>query len=227
MPAFNESYLQALARQDSRAENDLISTFSRAIKVKLRTHLRSPQAVEDAYQETLLRVFTYFRVGKTLRTPASLPAFIHSVSGNVALEMVRARRKDSCSCDEIPEPVDAKADPERQTIASERRQTVQRLFRELSQKDQQLLRKICFEEEDRDEVCREFRVTRDYLRLLLHRARIRFKAIIQSEVEGCPPKGKGTSVAASSRLQYPTSGSRDSAGNSSSRALPFRRAYAG
>lgn len=226
MQAFNESYLQALACQDSRAENDLISTFSRAIKIKLRMHLRSPQAVEDAYQETLLRVFVYFRVGKTLRTPASLPAFIHSVSGNVALEMVRAHRKDGCSCDEIPEPVDAQADPEHQTIASERRQTVQRVLRELSEKDQQLLRKICLEEEDRDEVCREFRVTRDYLRLLLHRARVRFKAIIQSEAD-YPSKGRRTRPAVSSRLQYRTSGSRDSAGDSSSRALPFRRAYAG
>lgn len=204
MQALNETYLHALARQDPRAENDLIAAFSRPIKLKLRTHLRSPQEIEDACQETLLRVFTYFRLGKTLRNPASLPAFIHSVSANVALEMVRAHRKNGCSCDEIPEPIDSKADPERDAIASERRDTIQEVLRELSEKDQQLLRRICLEEEDRDQVCREFRVTRDYLRLLLHRARLRFKALLQHEVGSSSSGHRRGARPVSSRLQYPS-----------------------
>lgn len=150
MQSFNENYLQALQRQDPRIENDLVSAFSRAIKVKLRAHLRSPEAVEDAYQEALLRVFTYFRIGKTLRTAASLPAFIHSVSGNVALEMVRAHSRDVCNLKEAPELVDTKADPEDEAISLERQRTIRCLLCELCEKDQRLLRRVCLEEEDRD-----------------------------------------------------------------------------
>lgn len=225
MPAFDESYLQALACRDARTENDLVSVFSRAIKIKLRTHLRSPHAVDDAYQETMLRVFTYFRLGKTLRTPASLPAFIHSVSANVALEMVRAYRKDGCSCDEIPEPVDAKADPERDAISSECRETVQHILRELSYKDQELLRRICLDEEDRDEVCRELQVTRDYLRLLLHRARLRFKAVIQSETAKASFGRRRASAICRVHYNNEAGGSPDNADNSRDRALSFRRAF--
>ncbi|MBV8070084.1 MAG: hypothetical protein JO270_09285, partial [Acidobacteriaceae bacterium] len=86
MEAFNDTYLEALARRDPSTEENLITVFSRPIKNKLRTHLHSAQTIDDAYQETLLRIFSYFRQGKTLRNPACLPAFIHAVTANVALE---------------------------------------------------------------------------------------------------------------------------------------------
>jgi RNA polymerase sigma-70 factor (ECF subfamily) len=38
------------------------------------------------------------------------------------------------------------------------------------------LKAVFFDERDRDEVCREFGVDRDYLRVLLHRAKQEFKA---------------------------------------------------
>jgi RNA polymerase sigma-70 factor (ECF subfamily) len=83
-----------------------------------------------------------------------------------------------CSCQEPPELVDAKADPERETISIERGQMIRHVLRELCEKDQQLLRRACLEEEDRDQVCREFQVTRNYLRLLLYRARLRVKGLL-------------------------------------------------
>lgn len=229
MRAFDENYLQALAERDPRSEDELIAIFSRPIKTKLRTHLRSSQAVEDAYQETLLRIFSYFRLGKTLRTPASLPAFVHSVSVNVALEMVRANRHDNCSCDSVPEVADTRSDPEGDTIATERRETVRRVLGELSHLDQQLLRRVCLDEEDRDQICRELRVTRDYLRLLLYRARLRFKALIQKESSGNSSSPTATTSAPSpfSPLKYLSSGSRNRPGHSSRGALPLRRAFAG
>ncbi len=227
MRAFDEAYLHALAQRDPRTENELISAFSRPIKCKLRMHLRSPQAVEDAYQETLLRVFTYFRVGKTLRIPASLPAFIHAVSSNVALEMVRAGRRATCSCDDLPELVDARANPEHDTLTRECCDTVRRVLSELSNLDQELLRRVCLEEEDRDQICRDFRITRDYLRLLLHRARLRFKALVQGDSDRSK-SGPGKSVSLSRRpLEYLSSGSRNGVGDARRGTLPLRRAYAG
>src|ERR1700680_431460 len=83
---FDENYLHALKDGNKEAENHLIFHFSRSVKLKLQGRLRSPELVLDARQETFLRVLTYFRSGKTLEHPASLPGFVHTVCHHVALE---------------------------------------------------------------------------------------------------------------------------------------------
>jgi RNA polymerase sigma-70 factor (ECF subfamily) len=45
----------------------------------------------------------------------------------------------------------------------------------LPEKEKQLLQWLFFEECDKDEVCRRLNVDRNYLRVLLHRAKLRFK----------------------------------------------------
>lgn len=178
MQTIDQSYLSALARRDPKVEDHLIASFTRPLKLKLYMLLRSPQAAEDACQETLLRVFAYFHSGKTLRTPGSLPAFIRSVGCNVALEMLRVHARDNQLPGNMADFADPKTDPERDAITSERKRVVRRTLRELSVKDRDILRRVCLEEEERDEVCREYKVTRDYLRLLLHRARLRFRFLV-------------------------------------------------
>ena len=91
-PLFDENYLSALRDRDPDAENFLISHFSRPVQLKLRARLRSPELIQDACQETFLRVIRYFSSGKTLDNPASLPGFIHTVCHNVALELLRSQR---------------------------------------------------------------------------------------------------------------------------------------
>jgi RNA polymerase sigma-70 factor, ECF subfamily len=46
----------------------------------------------------------------------------------------------------------------------------------LKEKDRRLLSRVSINEENREEVCREFQVDRGYLRVLLHRARQRLKS---------------------------------------------------
>ena len=46
---------------------------------------------------------------------------------------------------------------------------------DLNARDRELLRAVFLEEQDKDEVCREFGVDRDYLRVLLHRAKGSFR----------------------------------------------------
>ena len=45
----------------------------------------------------------------------------------------------------------------------------------LPEKERDLIRWLFFEERDKDEICRELNVDRNYLRVLLHRAKARFK----------------------------------------------------
>jgi RNA polymerase sigma factor (sigma-70 family) len=178
---FDESYLAALRAQNTDVENHFISCFSTPIRIKLRARLRSPELVEDAFQETFLRIFSYFRSGKTLNNPASLPGFVHGMSHNIALEFLRAHTRQ----DQLPEhhqgPVDAALDPQRQVVTEERKAMVRRLLRDLPEKDGRLLQRVFLDEEDKDTVCREFHVDRGYLRMLLFRARQRFRIALRRE----------------------------------------------
>lgn len=186
---FDENYLQALTARNEDAENYLIAHFSRPVNLALRARLRSPELVQDAYQETFLRVLTYFRGGKTLENPASLPGFIHTICRNIALELLRAHTRQAQLPEDAVEPTDPALGPEGQMVTQERKQVVRTLLKELPEKDQELLRRVFLEEEDKDSLCAEFQIDRDYLRVLLHRARVRFKTtLLQSMSKKAAPK---------------------------------------
>jgi RNA polymerase sigma-70 factor (ECF subfamily) len=178
---FNESDLDALKDGDTDAQNRLVSSFSRPVLVKLRAFLRSPELVQDAFQETFLRVLTYFGSGKTLDRPGSLAAFIHSTCHNVALELLRAETRHDQIPENHPGPTAAGPDPEHELVTRERKDFVRNLLNDLSSRDRQLLKRVFLDDEDKDAVCRDFHVDRAYLRVLLYRARQNCRALVSRE----------------------------------------------
>src|SRR3954454_14688165 len=96
---FDESYLAALRAQNAEVENHLVACFATPVRIKLRSRLRSPDLVEDSFQETFLRVFSHFRAGKTLNSPSSLPGFVHGVCHNTALQLLRENTRQ----DQLPD----------------------------------------------------------------------------------------------------------------------------
>lgn len=176
---FDENYLRALEGRDEAAENQLINSLGPRIRTVLRSHLRSWDRTLDAYQETFLRVFTYLRSGKTLDSPSSLPGFVLAVSRNVAFEHLRSygRRQDQFP-EEMTDPADTAPGPEDQVVTEERKQIVRRMLGELNPRDRDLLC-LLLDDEDPAKLCRDFGVDRGYLRVLLHRARMRFKKALE------------------------------------------------
>jgi RNA polymerase sigma-70 factor, ECF subfamily len=182
---FDDQYLCALQNRDPATEEHLVAYFSNSVQIKLRARLRSPELVQDGHQETFLRVFTYFRSGKSLDKPVSLPAFVHAVCHNVALELFRRCSRYCPQAENMPEPVDPGDDPEEQMVTSERKRMVREILEKLSAEDRKLLQRL-LAEEDKDTLCREFHVGRNYLRVLLYRARIRFRrALALARFKGC------------------------------------------
>lgn len=59
--------------------------------------------------------------------------------------------------------------------ARQMREKVREILLDLAPRDRSLLKAVFLDERDRDEVCRELGVDRDYLRVLLHRAKQEFK----------------------------------------------------
>ena len=54
----------------------------------------------------------------------------------------------------------------------------------LPERDQTVIRCLFFEGRNKDEVCRELNVDRTYLRVLLHRAKNRFRELYLREAAG-------------------------------------------
>lgn len=174
---FNKSYLERLCSGDFRTETHFVAYFSELIQLKLRFRVKSPQAVEDLRQETFARVFATLR-SQGIRQPERLGAFVNSVCNNVLLEHYRSASRENLSEEEESANV---PDPSLDVVAilshKEMEQKVRQVLDELSERDRRLLREIFLEERDKDAVCRDFGVDRDYLRVLLHRAKQAFKAV--------------------------------------------------
>jgi RNA polymerase sigma-70 factor (ECF subfamily) len=173
---FDETYLHELRAQDITTEAHFVSYFSRILHNKLRRRLACPEHIKDVQQETLLRAWAAVRAEGGIRQPERFGAFVSSVCNNILRESYRSRARtrplDDLQCD----PPDHALAPDGMLLAAETRRQVQQVLAKLPAKDRKLLRAIFFEQRDKDDVCGELGVTREYLRVLLHRAKQQFVA---------------------------------------------------
>ena len=172
---FTSEYVQRLAGGDAEIERHFTTYFSELLLIKLRRRLRSFQFVEDVRQETFLRVFNVLRHGHGIASPEKLGAFVYGVCNNVLSEHHRAASRHPPMPENGLDPRGLGPDPEAEFVNEERKRGVRQILEELPTKDRQILRLIFLEERDKDEVCRMFQVKRSYLRVLLHRAKNRFR----------------------------------------------------
>jgi RNA polymerase sigma factor (sigma-70 family) len=89
--------------------------------------------------------------------------------------------------EDLPEPLDDRMAVERDLITEERKRIVRAVLDELSPKERNVLRLLFLEEKNKAEVCRKMRISPDYLRVLLHRAKTSFrqKLACAPEKTGC------------------------------------------
>jgi len=187
LQSFDESYVERLREGDFRTQEHFVAYFSELIQLKLRSRVNSPQAIEDIRQETFTRVFVALRNGK-LRQPDRLGAFVNSMCNNVLLEHYRSSSRDSSLEDEEQKDFPAvTVDVVGAIAAHQTGEKIREILEEMSEKDRRLLREVFLEERDKDEVCRDFGVDRDYLRVLLHRAKQSFKSLYLKNMAERPP----------------------------------------
>jgi len=174
---FDRGYVERLIAGDAETERHFVRYFGDLLTAKLRSRLRDPAAAEDAKQETFLRVLVALRKRGGLDTPEALGSFVNSVCNHVLFETYRAQSKvvplDPEDEREAPED---RPDAESVLLSEESHAGVRRILGELPAKDQELLRWLFVEGRDKDDVCRFLGVDRGYLRVLLHRAKLRFRA---------------------------------------------------
>jgi RNA polymerase sigma-70 factor (ECF subfamily) len=172
---FDQAYIDRLVAGDPDTERHFTRYFGDLMTLKLRSRLRSSASIEDAKQETFVRVLTSLKLKRSLATPETLGAFVNSVCNNVVFELYRSGTRTTPLPDDYDEPDRRRPGVESTLIAGEERTLVAAALEVLPEKDKELLRWLFFEERDKDEICRELNVDRDYLRVLLHRAKARFR----------------------------------------------------
>jgi RNA polymerase sigma-70 factor (ECF subfamily) len=174
---FDAAYVESLCAGDPQTQEHFVGYFSELLRVKLRSRLQSTHAIEDVCQESFARVFAVLRRDGGLRQPERLGAFVNTVCNYVLMEQYRSSsRTESLDVEgrsEVPAAGGNAFD-----AASERQiqAKVREILVDLPQRDRSLLKAVFIDERDRDEVCLEFGIDREYLRVLLHRAKQEFKA---------------------------------------------------
>jgi len=176
--SFDEEYCGRLQGGDFLTREHFHKYFTAVMKATLRSRLKSREAIEDVQQETFVRVFEALR-DERIREPRKLGSFVLSICRNVLRERYRNNENGdrfvSIDKDEAPELPAASLDLVKMISDKRAKEKLQKVLEQLSERDRRLLHAIVFEERDKDEVCREFGINRDNLRLILHRAKERLK----------------------------------------------------
>lgn len=168
---FDDEYVRRLREGDRETAAHFHAYFRDLLLLKLRRRLRSLEAIDEVRQEVFTRCIAHL---DQLQDARKLGAFVNAICNRVLMEYYRAENRTE-SLDEQSEiamndSMDAALDSARNSAR------VRRVLATLDDRDSAILRAVFLEEADKGEICRRFGVERDYLRVLVHRAKEKFKA---------------------------------------------------
>src|SRR6267378_2081578 len=171
---FDNAYVERLREGDPSTEQHFVAYFGQLLHIKLRSRPLTSDKVDDLRQETFIRVIAALHREGGVRQPERFGAFVNSICNNVLLEYYRSSAKNQPMEEahmDIPDKVlNLEGMPKR---------------------DRDLLRAIFLEEKEKDVVCREMGVDREYLRVLVYRAKDKFKALYQKGQMGNAQRATG------------------------------------
>jgi RNA polymerase sigma-70 factor, ECF subfamily len=173
--SFTDDYLERLKQGDPIVGEHFSVYFRELIYLKCRWRVSSTELLEDIQQETLTRVLSAVE-RDSVQHPERFGAFVNSVCNNVAMELIRKARVNE-PIDGVAEPADLSQSLDESLINQQQRREVEAVLAELTEKDRGLLQALFLEEKSSTEVCHQFDVDGGYLRVLVHRAKQRFKKV--------------------------------------------------
>jgi RNA polymerase sigma-70 factor (ECF subfamily) len=168
--SFDEDYLRRLGDRDPATEAHFVAYFSERLKVTLRARGVDSHTIDDVRQETFCRVWVAVQSG-AVHNPQGFGAYVYSVCRHVLSE---SRREESRNQYDPLESTDVADDGqlsmEELMQKEEDRRLILEIMATLPERDRHILQARFFDERENDDVCVQFGVDRDYLRVLLHRA---------------------------------------------------------
>jgi RNA polymerase sigma factor (sigma-70 family) len=166
---FDDEYLSRLGARDPATEAHFVAYFSERLRITLRARGIDAHTIEDVRQETFCRVLIAVQSG-SVNNPRGFGAYVYAVCKHVLSEIRRddfRNQHDSLESTDVP---DEQTGLEELMQRQEDGQHVRAILAALPERDRHLLQARFFEDRDNDEVCGDFGVDRDYLRVLFYRA---------------------------------------------------------
>jgi RNA polymerase sigma-70 factor, ECF subfamily len=168
---FDDEYVRRLREGDRETAAHFHAYFRDLLLLKLRRRLRTLEAIDEVRQEVFTRCIANL---DQLQDARKLGAFVNAICNRVLMEYYRAEGRTESLEEQsdiaITNSMDAALDSSRNSAR------VRRILETLDERDAAILRAVFLEEADKEEICRRFGVERDYLRVLVHRAKEKFKA---------------------------------------------------
>jgi RNA polymerase sigma-70 factor, ECF subfamily len=171
--SFDAEYLRRLGAHDRATEEHFAAYFGERLKIILRAGGIDSHTIEDIKQETFCRVLAAIRAGH-INNPSGFGAYVHAVCRNVRLEAGRETYRNQHESLEYTDVPDDAMSLEEIMQLKQNGQLVREILAELPERDRHLLQARFFDDRDNEDVCGDFGVDRDYLRVLFHRAINRF-----------------------------------------------------
>jgi RNA polymerase sigma-70 factor (ECF subfamily) len=174
---FDDEYVRRLRDGDRSTEDHFYSYFEPILRLKLRGRLPSAEAAEDARQETYVRVLKKLRGpgGGEIRNGHAFGKFVLTVCNNIVFEIYRGDKHNEPLDEELIEHLASLENSEDELIKGQTRASVRRLLSTMDPRDKSILDAIFFKETPKAAICEEFGVDQGYLRVLLHRAKEKFR----------------------------------------------------
>jgi RNA polymerase sigma-70 factor, ECF subfamily len=176
---FDADYLARLKDGDVETGKHFSAYFSNVIWLKLRNRVRARHLIDEIRQETFARVLNYLQSDRRIEYPERFGAFVLSVCNNVMLEVLRSESHHPQAPAHALDPPDDRVRLDFDIVTEERKRAVRSVLDELPEKDRAILRMVFVEEADRSAISSHFKVDSDYLRVLLHRAKGRFREVVR------------------------------------------------
>jgi RNA polymerase sigma-70 factor (ECF subfamily) len=141
--------------------------------------------VDDLVQESLAR---FFRAEQRhqIRNTEEVGAFLNGVCRNVILEYRRRIKREPTIDPEMTIP-DAGVRPDAEIF--ELRESIDNGLKELAERDRAILRSLYLEGKEKEEICQEWKMTDAQFRVVLFRAKERFRRAYGTEMKRNPEAG--------------------------------------
>ena len=149
-----------------------LKELGRKLRYKVLYHLGHHCAdVDDLVQESLTRFIKSYQE-KKIRNMEELGAYLNGVCRNVILEYQRKTRREPAldQDNNVPE-IGVRPDAE----IYEMRDAINHALAELGDRDSRILRALYLEGKEKDEICREWKMEDAQFRVVLFRAKERFR----------------------------------------------------
>jgi len=163
---------------EKAAESELVQQYSRGVLIILNRATGDPSLSEDLSQETFQLTLEKIR-GGDIREPERLSGFICSLARNLATDHYRrSRRSEQVDDPEAVEMIAATAPSQLdRVLQAERSMRVRLLLSELAPRDREILRRFYIEEEDKEQICADLKLSSLHFNRVLHRARERYREL--------------------------------------------------